>query len=90
MRRDDGSPDGLLCREYLATEEFEFAIDWMGGSPPWDDDVLAHQWAVGYRFLRGEPERMDLDGNGIPCELLFDATVVDEVWGGAEPVLPRD
>ena len=74
--------EALLCREYMATEEFGRAMEWMGRSAPWSDDVLAFQWAVAYWFLEGEPDRMDIDGNGIPCELLFDTAVVAEVWAG--------
>lgn len=72
--------EALLCREYMATEDFGRAMEWMGRSAPWSDDVLAFQWAVAYWFLEGEPDRMDIDGNGIPCELLFDTAVVAEVW----------
>jgi uncharacterized membrane protein len=86
------APPGLLCREYIATEDFNWAMDWMvqgdGGSPPWTDDVLAYQWALAYWFLEGEPERMDDDHNGIPCELLFDPGVVAEVWAGTATTQP--
>ena len=74
--------EGLLCREYLATENFGYAMEWMGHSSPWSDDVLAYQWALAYWFLEGEPDRMDIDGNGIPCELLFDTAVIAEVLAG--------
>ncbi len=80
------APKGLLCREYTQTDEFDWAMDWMlqgdGGSPPWTDDVLAYQWALAYWFLEGTPDRMDIDRNGIPCELLFDPEVVVKVWIG--------
>ncbi len=72
---------GLLCREYLATGDFVRAMEFMGGSAPWNDDVLAYQWALAYWFLEGAPGRMDVDGDGLPCELLFDPAVVAEVWG---------
>jgi hypothetical protein len=76
---------GLLCREYMATEDFERAIEHMGGSAPWNDDTLAYKWALAYWFLEGSPDRMDVDRNGLPCELLFDADVVAEVWGTSFP-----
>ncbi len=74
--------EGLLCREYMATENFGQAMEWMGRPAPWSDDVLAYQWALAYWLLEGEPDRMDIDGNGIPCELLFDPAVIAEVWAG--------
>jgi hypothetical protein len=76
------APGGLLCREYMATEEFQHALEWMGATPPWSDDVLAYQWVLAYWFLEGQPERMDVDGNGRPCELLFDQEVVADVLAG--------
>jgi hypothetical protein len=74
--------DGLLCREYLALPEFETAMQAYGESPPWNDSVLAYQWALTYWFRQGQPVRMDVDDNGIPCELLFDPGVVAGVWWG--------
>jgi hypothetical protein len=73
---------GLLCREYMATPGFERAMQDMGGLAPWNDDVLAYQWALAYWYLEGSPDRMDVDGNGIPCELLFDPDVVAAIWAG--------
>ena len=67
----------------MATEDFGQAMEWMGRSAPWSDDVLAYQWALAYWFLEGEPDRMDIDGNGIPCELLFDTAAIAEVLAGA-------
>lgn len=39
--------------------------------------------AVLYWAMEGMPARMDADNNGIPCETLVEADVVDSVWGGA-------
>ena len=83
------APPGLLCREYMATDDFVRAMEHMGASAPWNDDVLAHQWALAYWFLEDAPDRMDVDRNGIPCELLFDPDVVAEVWGTSVPSRPR-
>jgi hypothetical protein len=79
------APGGLLCREYMATASFNDAMEWVGASPPWNDDVLAYQWVLAYWFLDGQPGRMDVDGDGVPCELLFDQEVVTEVWAGDNP-----
>ena len=79
------APGGLLCREYVDTDNFNDAMTWVGASPPWNDDLLAYQWALAYWFLEDEPDRMDVDGNGVPCELLFDHDVIAEVWAGNNP-----
>lgn len=42
----------------------------------------AYRLVLAYWFVEGEPERMDVDGNGIPCELLFEPEDVAEVWAG--------
>ncbi len=74
--------DGLLCREYLALPEVVAALASFGDSPPFDDSKLAYQWALAYWYDQGAPGRMDVDGNAVPCELLFDPAVVAEVWAG--------
>jgi hypothetical protein len=74
-------PSGLLCGEYLELPSFASAMANIG-EPPWSDDVNAHQFVLGYWFMESQPSRMDADGNGIPCELLFDPGVVAEVWAG--------
>jgi hypothetical protein len=39
-------------------------------------------WSLVYWSLEGEPDRMDADRNGIPCETLFDPDVVSDVLAG--------
>ena len=75
---------GLLCREFLADPWLE---GWMTepsyvaiGKP-----IDAYTLVLAYWFLEGQPDRMDVDGNGIPCELLFDPAVVAHVWAGENP-----
>ena len=58
---------------------------WVGVSPPWNDDLLASRWTLADWFLEDDPDRMDVDGNGVPCELLFDQEVIAEVWAGNNP-----
>ena len=53
-----------------------------GESPPWNDSTLAYHWALTYWFEQGQPVVMDVDDNGVPCELLFDSAVVATVWAG--------
>jgi hypothetical protein len=74
-------PSGLLCREYMALPAFAASMVNVG-EPPWNDDAIAYQFVLAYWFLEGRPARMDADGNGVPCELLFDPSVVAAVWGG--------
>jgi hypothetical protein len=66
------TPSGYLCRDYLAT--------WYGEGRY--NSTEAYIDLVAYWFLEGAPDRMDVDGNGIPCETLFPADVVAEVWSG--------
>jgi hypothetical protein len=72
---------GLLCREYIDLPVFAESMANLG-EPPWSDDKIAYQFVLAYWFLEGQPSRMDVDGNGIPCELVFDPAIVAEVWAG--------
>ena len=75
---------GQLCREFLAdprlagwlTEPDYIAI----GMPD-----QAYTLVLAYWFLEGQPTRMDVDDNGIPCELLVDPEVIARVWAGDNP-----
>lgn len=64
---------GQLCREFLADPYLD---GWL------TRPTYAYILVLAYWFLEGEPERMDVDGNGVPCELLFDPAVVADVWAG--------
>lgn len=74
-------PRDLLCREYIALPAFAESMAGLG-EPPWTDDKIAYQFVLAYWFLAGQPSPMDADGNGVPCELLFDSSIVAEVWSG--------
>jgi hypothetical protein len=39
-----------------------------------------YETAVDYWFSEGAPDRMDADGNGIPCETVYSAYDVDQYW----------
>jgi hypothetical protein len=41
-------------------------------------------YAVAYWFDQGRPARMDAEGNGIPCETVYDVTEVRAVWRNAQ------
>jgi hypothetical protein len=74
-------PPDLLCREYMALPAFAESMAGLG-EPPWTDDTIAYQFVLAYWFLERQPARMDVDGNGVPCELLFDPSIVAGVWAG--------
>lgn len=65
---------GLFCRDLYAVDS------WLLEELPTPE--LEYFGAVLYWFVEGRPDRMDADGNGIPCETLVPASVVDAVWAG--------
>ena len=83
-------PSGLLCREYLARPEFLSSMGGHGAEDPagdqwWMDNDWAYASVLSYWFIDGERANMDIDNNGIPCELLFDEVTVARVWAGNQP-----
>ena len=83
-------PSGLLCREYLARPEFLSSMGEHGAEDPagdswWMDNDWAYASVLSYWFMDGERANMDIDNNGIPCELLFDEVTVARVWAGNQP-----
>jgi hypothetical protein len=65
-------PTGLFCRDLLSDD----VPGPFGGTRAPADSLF---WSVVYWNLEGQPARMDADGNGIPCESLYDAEVVSSV-----------
>lgn len=47
-------------------------------------ESLGYLLSVVYWFIEDRPDRMDEDGNGIPCETVHDAAVVEAIWRGGE------
>ena len=41
--------------------------------------------AVDYWDAAGQPDRMDADGNGIPCETVYPVDDVTDYWGSRSP-----
>lgn len=83
-------PSGLLCREYLAHPDFVSSMGSHGPEDParvswWIDNDWAYVSVLAYWFINGQPARMDVDQNGVPCELLFDPATVARVWAGNRP-----
>jgi hypothetical protein len=83
--RMDADRNGIPC-ETVFGEEYESylnaAIGEAAGQLCADlglpDDWSGYQRAVAYWMLEGAPDRMDADGNGIPCETVFSAATVRE------------
>ena len=69
-------PRGLYCHELLDPEVNAYPFSQR--STP----ATNFLWSLVYWSLEGEPNRMDEDQNGIPCETLYDPEVVADVLGG--------
>ena len=76
MARYDQVPKGLLCRDLLAADVDAYPFSQR--STPSADFF----WSLVYWSLEGEPDRMDADGNGIPCETLYEPEVIAQVLDG--------
>lgn len=70
-------PDGLYCRD-LASQDLDVAL-FHSDSGSSEDGFF---WSLVYWALEGQPDRMDADHNGIPCESLYDPAVVTAVLEG--------
>lgn len=68
---------GLFCRDLLSPEGTGGLFNGSGLTPEG-----AFFWSLVYWSLEGEPNRMDEDGNGIPCETLYESDIVDSVLHG--------
>jgi hypothetical protein len=45
----------------------------------------SYEEAINYWILNGQPDRMDADGNGIPCETVYPKGDVVDYWGVEPP-----
>ncbi len=68
-----GQGAGLLCAEIIEKDSFKMDLI---------HPEYAYFGALLYWFVEGRPDRMDADGNGIPCETIFPASDVQAVWAG--------
>lgn len=62
---------GLFCRDLLALPYLDGLVS-----------ATSYLHVLAYWFQDGEPDRMDADGNAVPCETLFDPASVASVWNG--------
>lgn len=81
----DAVSEGMYCRD-LASQDLDVAL--FHSDPGSSEDGFF--WSLVYWALEGQPDRMDADHNGIPCETLYDPAVVTAVLeggpiGGHEP-----
>lgn len=89
----DSDGDGIPCETTYASSDVAFL--WRESDDPTVTDGLAeglfcrdlvaqdvsYADAVGYWAAQGRPDRMDDDGNGVPCETTYDAADVEAFWG---------
>ena len=84
MAEYEQAPKGLFCRDLLDPDVDAYPIwefyPFAQGSTP----ARNFFWSLVYWSLEGEPDRMDEDGNGIPCETLFEPEVIARVLDGGE------
>jgi hypothetical protein len=78
---------GLMCKDLMAEEYAGETFPFSGVGRP---EESAFFWSLVYWSLEGEPDRMDADGNGIPCETLHPSEMVSAVLeGGPVPLYLR-
>lgn len=78
---------GLMCRDLMAEEYAGETYPFSGVGRP---EESAFFWSLVYWSLEGEPDRMDADRNGIPCETLHPTDMVAAVLeGGPVPLYLR-
>ena len=85
--RMDADGNGIPCETVYPPEEIESLLGLVAG---YEQNLLCRDLAdqgagfdeaVLYWVEEGAPERMDADGNGIPCETVYDAAeIADFVW----------
>jgi hypothetical protein len=76
----DEAPHGLFCRDLLEPDAIGHPFSGVGTVPQ-----TAFFWSLVYWNLEGQPARMDADGDGVPCESLYDTEVIDGVLIEIEP-----
>jgi hypothetical protein len=78
---------GLMCKDLMAEEYAGETYHFSGVGRP---EESAFFWSLVYWSFEGEPDRMDADGDGIPCETLHPADMVTAVLeGGPVPLYLR-
>jgi hypothetical protein len=90
--RMDADGNGIPCETIYPSDQIDSflfgAVDFDPGllcaELPLQDDPDEYLRAIAYWMLEGAPDRMDADGNGIPCETVFSAenisTMLDSIY----------
>lgn len=73
----ESAPKGLFCRDLRSADAGASLFSAVGRRPA--DGFF---WSLVYWSLEGQPDRMDADQNGIPCETLYEPDVVSAVLAG--------
>lgn len=69
---------GLYCRDLLKPPS--------DGMEHPEEYHLSYGLAVWYWLKEGRPDRMDADGNGVPCETVYPESEVDKYWASARTI----
>ncbi len=77
MERYRAAPHGLYCRDLLSGDPNACPFTQLGTFT-----TTHYFWSLVYWSLEGEPDGMDADPNGIPCETLCAPEVVAQVLDG--------
>jgi hypothetical protein len=85
--RMDADRNGIPC-ETVYPDEFESFLNAAIGEGEgkfcrdlgFSDDAEGFQRAVAYWMIEGAPDRMDADGNGIPCETVFSSSAIEDFF----------
>ncbi|MGF1597934.1 MAG: hypothetical protein ACFCVK_13540 [Acidimicrobiales bacterium] len=72
---------GLFCRD-LVDPDAQAQSGFFDATTT--SESLGYLLSVVYWFIEGRPDRMDEDGDGIPCETVHDTAVVEAIWRGGE------
>ncbi|MGB5755752.1 MAG: hypothetical protein WBM50_02455 [Acidimicrobiales bacterium] len=72
---------GLFCRD-LVDPDAQAKTGFFDATTT--NESFGYFLSVVYWFIEGRPDRLDEDGNGIPCETVHDADVVAAIWNGGD------
>ncbi len=72
---------GLFCRD-LVDPDAQVETGFFDATTT--NESFGYFLSVIYWFIEGRPDRMDADGNGIPCETVHDADGVTAIWNGGD------
>jgi hypothetical protein len=85
--RMDADGNGLPCETVYAAADVQSSVESVDDLEPdlfcyhLADRGAGFSQAIAYWVREGAPERMDADGNGVPCETVYDiAEVADVIW----------